>query len=169
MTSLCEPLREKVRGKFPTTYEEAVAVAKRKKKKMNLHHNPEGSLTDHEGCPQLYPEEPRRPAPGPAPHGVAPEGETAQQDVLERITHQLENLSVNLVGGRPQQQNQERRGPRPPQREFLCHNCGEAGHGMYYCPHPRQYQGNGYPRQARQQITPPRRPPMGFQNQAQPP
>ena len=50
---------------------------------------------DHEGCPQHYPKEPRQSRPEPAPQGAAIMREGDQQDVLERITHQLENLTVN--------------------------------------------------------------------------
>ena len=145
LVGLCEPLRKKVRGKFPASYEEAIAIAKRKKKKIYLHNNPEGSLSDHEGCPQHYPEEPWRPMPAPAPQGAAQQRGGNQQDILERITNQLESLSVNLVGGRVQQNNHDR-GNRRQQRELHCYNCGENGHGMYHCPYPRRYQGEGYQR-----------------------
>ena len=140
LTGLCEPLREKVRGKFPTTYEEAATFAKRKKKKMVLYSKEGGSLSDHEGCPQHFPNEPWQPRPGPAPQGAVQLVERGQQDLLHHITQQLENLSVNLVGGRMQHKNQER-GNRRQARELQCYNCGEAGHAMYFCPHPRRYGG----------------------------
>ena len=34
LTGLCEPLREKMREKSPTTYEKAITIAQRKKKKL---------------------------------------------------------------------------------------------------------------------------------------
>ncbi|MCO5581752.1 hypothetical protein L7F22_035641 [Adiantum nelumboides] len=68
------------------------------------------------------------------------QGNQDQQDLLNRITHQLEDLSVQLVrGGRGPPPNQEQaRGPRRQAQEYHCCNCGENGHGMYYCPHPRR-------------------------------
>ena len=148
MAGLCEPLREKVRGKFPATYAEAVETAKRKKRKLYLQNNPNGSLSDHEGCAQHYPEEQWRPPPAPAPQGAVQQRGGNQQEILERITHQLENLSVNLVGGRGQNANHDR-GNRRQQGVPHCYNCGEDGHGMYYCPHPRRYQGDRNPRGGR--------------------
>ena len=60
---------------------------------------------DREGCPQHYPKEPRQPRPEPSnPQGALIMSEGDQEDVLERITHQLENLTVNEVGARPQYQ-----------------------------------------------------------------
>ena len=59
MLGLCEPLHEKVRGKFLASYEEAMEIVRRKKKKLFLHNNPDGSFMDHEGCPQHYLEESR--------------------------------------------------------------------------------------------------------------
>ncbi|MCO5584463.1 hypothetical protein L7F22_038391 [Adiantum nelumboides] len=72
-----------------------------------------------------------------------------------RITHQLEDLSVHLVrGGRGPPPNQEQaRGPRRQAQEYHCYNCGENGHGMYYCPHPRRI---GNFRGPRNQVSPPR-------------
>ncbi|MCO5593519.1 hypothetical protein L7F22_047533 [Adiantum nelumboides] len=95
--------------------------------------------------------------------------ESSQQELLQQITNQLESLSINLVQGvrAPQSGNDRNRqeGQRKT-REYVCYNYGEVGHGMYFCPHPRRYQGNGNHRQApRQQVTPPRaRPPNGQQN-----
>ncbi|MCO5558543.1 hypothetical protein L7F22_012128 [Adiantum nelumboides] len=99
----------------------------------------------------------------------ATDQESSQQELLQQITNQLESLSINLVQGvrAPQSGNDRNRqeGQRQTQ-EYVCYNCGEVGHGMYFCPHPRRYQGNGNHRQApRQQVTPPRaRPPNGQQN-----
>ncbi|MCO5613483.1 hypothetical protein L7F22_067760 [Adiantum nelumboides] len=50
--------------------------------------------------------------------------------------------------------NQEQaRGPRRQAQEYHCYNCGENGHGMYYCPHPRRI---GNFRGPRDQVSPPR-------------
>ena len=70
LAGLCEPLREKVRGKFPMTYEEATNFARRKKRKMVLYSREGGSLSDHEGYLQHFPDEPWQPRPGPVPQGV---------------------------------------------------------------------------------------------------
>ncbi|MCO5576739.1 hypothetical protein L7F22_030556 [Adiantum nelumboides] len=99
----------------------------------------------------------------------ATDQESSQEELLQQITNQLESLSINLVQGvrAPQSGNDcnHQEGQRQT-REYVCYNCGEVGHGMYFCPHPRRYQGNGNHRRApRQQVTPPRaRPPNGQQN-----
>ena len=51
LNGFCEPVCKKVRVKVPTTYEEAITIAQRTKKKLQIHCQLEGSLTDHEGCP----------------------------------------------------------------------------------------------------------------------
>ncbi|MCO5598265.1 hypothetical protein L7F22_052357 [Adiantum nelumboides] len=99
----------------------------------------------------------------------ATDQESSQQELLQQITNQLESLSINLVQGvrAPQSGNDRNRQEGQRQtREYVCYNCGEVGHGMYFCPHPRRYQGNGnHRRTPRQQVTPPRaRPPNGQQN-----
>ena len=75
-------------------------------------------------------------------------------DLLQRVTNQLESLSINLVqGGRvhqPQAMQHSRivgqpNGP-PQTREYFCYTCGEDGHGMYFSPHPRRYSRNGQDR-----------------------
>ena len=67
----------------------------------------------------------------------------------------------------PQPRNEERMQDAPPPRrpparrqEYFCYNCGEDGHGMYFCPHPRRYPGNGQGRGPRRQVTPPRERPQ---------
>ena len=74
--------------------------------------------------------------------------EDPHMELLQRVTNQLDNLSINLVQGarvhQPQYQNGEGmpNGPRQqrqPRRSFVCYNCGEEGHGMNYCPYPRNY------------------------------
>ena len=90
----------------------------------------------------------------------SPPEEVQQQDLLQRITNQLDTLSLHFVQGArasPQPQ-EENRAQRRQNREFFCYNCGETGHGMYYCPHPRRNPTGA--RHPRQQVTPPRaRPP----------
>jgi len=86
-------------------------------------------------------------------------------DLLQKVTNQLDNLSINLVQGVCAQQQPpppivERGNNAPTQRrpqwmEYFCYNYGEDGHGMYFFPHPRRY-GNAPPRGPRQQITLPR-------------
>ena len=41
-------------------------------------------------------------------------------------------------------------------QELHCWNCGEDGHGMYFCPQPRRYAGNNQGRGPARQVTPPR-------------
>ena len=39
-------------------------------------------------------------------------------------------------------------------QEIHCWNCGEDGHGMYFCPHPIRYAGNNQGRGPVRQVTP---------------
>ena len=41
-------------------------------------------------------------------------------------------------------------------QELHCWNCGEDGHGIYFCPQPRRYAGNNQGRGQARQVTPPR-------------
>ncbi|MCO5592397.1 hypothetical protein L7F22_046400 [Adiantum nelumboides] len=65
-----------------------------------------------------------------APAAHQGQGNQDQQELLNRITHQLEDLSVHLVReerGPPPNQEQAR-GPRRQAQEYHCYNCGENGH-----------------------------------------
>ncbi|MCO5598478.1 hypothetical protein L7F22_052575 [Adiantum nelumboides] len=119
-------------------------------------------------------------APPPPPN----ESGDPHLDLLQRVTNQLDNLSINLIHGlqpqQPAQPQAQGQGPngqaqrRPPRRDIHYYNCNEDGHGMYFCPYPKRY-GNVPPRGPRQQISPPRmrQPPMPMpihvQQQQQPP
>ncbi|MCO5614713.1 hypothetical protein L7F22_068997 [Adiantum nelumboides] len=103
-------------------------------------------------------------------------------DLLQRVTNQLDNLSINFIHGfQPQQPIQQQAGGlepngqvprRPLGREYQSHNYGEDEHDMYFCPYPRGY-GNAPPRGPQQQISPlrtrPPRMPMCEQQQQQQP
>ncbi|MCO5566389.1 hypothetical protein L7F22_020066 [Adiantum nelumboides] len=153
-------LREKVRVKFPDTFEKAMAYAREKDRKLKFQAQLQGGM---EPPPSTQPI--ARTVAGTS----ATDQESSQQELPQQITNQLESLSINVVQGvrAPQPGNDRNRqeGQRQAQ-EYVCYNCGELGNGMYFCPHPRRYQGNGNHRQApQQQVTPPRaRPPNGQQN-----
>ncbi|MCO5609151.1 hypothetical protein L7F22_063373 [Adiantum nelumboides] len=153
-------LRKKVKVKFPDTFEKAMAYAREKDRKLKFQAQLQGGM---EPPPSAQPI--ARTVVGTS----ATDQELSQQELLQQITNQLESLSINLVQGvrAPQSGNDRNRQEGQRQaREYVCYNCGEMGHGMYFCPHPRCYQGNGNHRRApRQQVTPPRaRPPNGQQN-----
>ncbi|MCO5559747.1 hypothetical protein L7F22_013349 [Adiantum nelumboides] len=153
-------LREKVKVKFLDTFEKAMAYAKEKDRKLKFQAQLQGGME---------PPPPAQPIARTVAGASATDQESSQQELLQQITNQLESLSINLVQGvrAPQPGNDRNRQEGQRQaREYVCYNCGEVGHGMYFCPHPRRYQGNGNHRRApRQQITPPRaRPPNGQQN-----
>ncbi|MCO5577814.1 hypothetical protein L7F22_031647 [Adiantum nelumboides] len=76
-------------------------------------------------------------SPTNAPAAHRGQGNQDQQELLSRITHQLEDLSVHLVrGGRAPPPNQEQaRGPRRQAQEYHCYNCGENCHVQ---PQPQQ-------------------------------
>ena len=155
LAGLSPSLQEKVKGKFPESFEEAMQWAKLKDRKLQFQTHvmrrelqPSTSvMTEQQQAPST--------APAADPH----------LELLQRVTNQLNELSVNFVqASRMQAQppNEERvQNAQPPRRplrrqELLCYNCGEEGHGMYFCPHPRRYPGNGLGRGPRRQVTPPR-------------
>ena len=146
-------LREKVKSKFPNTFEDALRIAREKNRKI-LYQAQAGQLALGGNVTTMNASQ----APPNVPN--APGLDRGQEDMLQQInnlTNQLEGLRVNLVQGarRPIEGNGGNRPPmRRQAREMLCYNCGENGHGMYNCPHPRRYD---YPvRGPRQQVSPPR-------------
>ncbi|MCO5567935.1 hypothetical protein L7F22_021631 [Adiantum nelumboides] len=161
LAGLFPDLQEKVKGKFPETFEEALQIARVKDRKLEYQahtlrvEHPQGPTMADERLP---------PAPTTTP-------EDPHLELLQRVTNQLDNLSINMVQGVRQQQpqpNNERmpNGPRrqPQRRDYFCYNCGEEGHGMYFCPHPKNF--NAQAGRGRQQVTPPRaRPPPQIQPQ----
>ncbi|MCO5602174.1 hypothetical protein L7F22_056302 [Adiantum nelumboides] len=153
-------LREKVKVKFSDTFENAMAYAREKDRKLKFQAQLQGGME---------PPPPAQPIARAVAGTSATDQESSQQELLQQITNQLESLSINLVQGvrAPQTGNDRNRQEGQRQtREYVCYNCGEVGHGMYFCPHPRHYQGNGNHRRApQQQVTPPRaRPSNGQQN-----
>ncbi|MCO5561329.1 hypothetical protein L7F22_014950 [Adiantum nelumboides] len=153
-------LREKVKVKFPDTFEKAMAYAKEKDRKLKFQAQLQGGTE---------PPPPAQPIARTVAGTSVTDQESSQQELLQQITNQLESLSINLVQGVSAPQSGNDRNHQEGQRqtrEYVCYNCGEVGHGMYFFPHPQHYQGNGNHRQApRQQVTPPRaRPPNGQQN-----
>ncbi|MCO5596491.1 hypothetical protein L7F22_050554 [Adiantum nelumboides] len=153
-------LREKVKVKFPDTFEKAMAYAREKDRKLKFQAQLQGGME-----PPL----PAQPIARTVAGTSVTDQESSQQELLQQITNQLESLSINLVQGVRAPQSGNDRNRQEGQRktlEYVCYNCGEVGNGMYFCPHPRCYQGNGNHRRApRQQVTPPRaRPPNGQQN-----
>ncbi|MCO5591410.1 hypothetical protein L7F22_045393 [Adiantum nelumboides] len=161
LAGLFPDLQEKVKGKFPETFEEALQIARVKDRK--LEYQAHTSRVEHPQGPTMA-DERLPPAPTTTP-------EDPHLELLQRVTNQLDNLSINMVQGVRQQQpqpNNERmpNGPRrqPQRRDYFCYNCGEEGHGMYFCPHPRNF--NAQAGRGRQQVTPPRaRPPPQIQHQ----
>ncbi|KAH7432177.1 hypothetical protein KP509_07G011900 [Ceratopteris richardii] len=68
---------------------------------------------------------------------------TLQQDILQKLTQQLEQITLNLVRSQQDRpQREQNRGQRQQAQEFICYNCNERGHGMYNCPHPRRNPAN---------------------------
>ncbi|MCO5585882.1 hypothetical protein L7F22_039816 [Adiantum nelumboides] len=122
VAGLCPPLREKVKGRFPVTWMDARDIARLKERKIRYQLQQREADQEEKGM-----------APVPstnAPAAHRGQGDQDQQELLSRITHQLEDLSVHLVrGGRAQPPNQEQaRGPRRQAQEYHCYNCGENGH-----------------------------------------
>ena len=136
LAGLSPVLQEKVRAKFPESFDEARQLAKAKDRKMQFQSDfgrREHQHCIHEQPPQQQPALPNTP-------------EDPHLELLQKVTNQLEDLSINLVQGprmQPPPRNEERaQDAQPPRRpparrqELHCWNCGENGHGMYFCPHP---------------------------------
>ncbi|MCO5585822.1 hypothetical protein L7F22_039755 [Adiantum nelumboides] len=147
VAGLCLPLRVKVKGRFPVTWMDARDIARLKERKIRYQLQQREADQEEEGMAPVPPTNARAAHRG--------QGNQDQQELLNRITHQLEDLSVHLVWrGRGLPPNQEQaRGPRRQAQEYHCYNCGENGHGMYYCPHPRRI---GNFKGPRNQVSPPR-------------
>ncbi|MCO5557572.1 hypothetical protein L7F22_011138 [Adiantum nelumboides] len=143
VAGLCPPLKDKVKARFPVTFEAAREVARLKERNLRyqLQHR-EVNQEEDGGA---------RPPPG----NVAPPhrglGVVDQQELLSRITSQLEDLSVHLI--RAPAPPEQGRGQRRQPQDYHCYNCGEEGHQMYFCPHPRR---NANYRGPRQQVSPPK-------------
>ncbi|MCO5580782.1 hypothetical protein L7F22_034653 [Adiantum nelumboides] len=123
-------LQEKVKVKFPNTFEKAMAYAREKDRKLKFQAQLQGGME---------PPPPAQPIARVVLGTSAPDQESSQQELLQQITNQLESLSINLVQGvrAPQTGNDRNRQEGQRQtREYVCYNCGEVGHGMYFCPHP---------------------------------
>ena len=108
MAGLWPSLSEKVRGRFPIDYEEAIEVACLKDKKLHLQARNTQPQQQGEGARLA-----QQQAIAPAQHNQPPveEGTTAaasdQQELLNQITSHLENLSIHLVQqGNPNPPNQ---------------------------------------------------------------
>ncbi|MCO5575262.1 hypothetical protein L7F22_029062 [Adiantum nelumboides] len=125
LAGLFPDLQEKVKGKFPETFEEALQIARVKDRK--LEYQAHTSRVEHPQGPTMA-DERLPPAPTTTP-------EDPHLELLQRVTNQLDNLSINMVQGVRQQQpqpNNERmpNGQRrqPQRRDYFCYNCGEEGH-----------------------------------------
>ena len=142
LAGLSSVLQEKVRSKFPKNFDEAMQMARAKDRKMQFQLN--FGRRDHPHCVHELPLQ------QPPAHPNTPED--PHLELLQKVTAQLDDLSINLVQG-PRvhlppcddgraQDAQPLRRPPARRRELHCSNCGEDRHGMYFCPHPRRYFGN---------------------------
>ncbi|MCO5611386.1 hypothetical protein L7F22_065639 [Adiantum nelumboides] len=83
-------LREKVKVKFPDTFEKAMAYAKEKDRKLKFQAQLQGIME---------PPPPTQPIARAVAGTSATDQESSQQELLQQITNQLESLSINLVQG----------------------------------------------------------------------
>ena len=145
-------LQEKVWGKFLETFDKEGQLARAKDQKLQFQAN----RARRELQPPLDEQLPQ-----PQPHQAAQAtAEDPHLELLQRVTAQLDDLSINLVQGprgQPPPQHEAPPQRRPPMRrqELHCWNCGEDRHGMYFCPQPRRYAGNNQGRGPARQVTPP--------------
>ncbi|MCO5577963.1 hypothetical protein L7F22_031800 [Adiantum nelumboides] len=143
-------LKEKVEAKFPQTFEEAQEIATIKFKKLLYQERKSNCVKEREevNVPQH--------TNNAQPRVASVSADSHQEDLLHKLTQQLETLTLNLVQAptRGQQPRDDARPLRRSTQELRCWNCNETGHGMYHCPHPRRIPRDMYP---------PRRPPQTVQ------
>ncbi|MCO5604317.1 hypothetical protein L7F22_058482 [Adiantum nelumboides] len=151
-------LKEKVEAKFPQTFEEAQEIATVKFKKLLYQERKSNCVKEREEV--NVPQHTNNAQPKVAPISA----DSHQEDLLHKLTQQLETLTLNLVQAptRGQQPRDDARPLRRSTQELRCWNCNETGHGMYHCPHPRRILGDMYlPRRPPQtvQVDVPQQPP----------
>ncbi|MCO5581560.1 hypothetical protein L7F22_035448 [Adiantum nelumboides] len=168
LVGLTPVLQEKVKCRFPKSFKDALTWARLKDRNLQF----QRSWKDHsQAASRVTTQEQAHPS---SPDGSG----DPHLDRLQRVTKQLDSLSINLIHGlQPKQHVQQQaggQGPnveaprRYPRREYQCHDYGEDEHGMYFCPYPRGY-GNAPPRGPQQQVSPLRMrpPPMPMCEQQQ--
>ncbi|MCO5607926.1 hypothetical protein L7F22_062128 [Adiantum nelumboides] len=130
LAGLTPILQEKVKCKFPKSFKEALTWARLKDRKLQF----QRSWRDHSQAA-------RRVTTLEQVHPSSPNGSGGPHlDRLQRVTKQLDSLSINLIHGlQPKQPVQQQAGGqgtndkaprRPPRREYQCHDYGEDEHGM---------------------------------------
>ena len=124
---LSSRLQEKVKGKFPENFEEAVQWARLKDRKLQF----QTRVMRRETLPSSDVVSEQQPAPSMAqadPH----------LELLQRVTNQLSEMSVNMFQGTRRQasppneervQNDAQPWRQPRRQDYFCYKCGEDGHG----------------------------------------
>ncbi|MCO5604351.1 hypothetical protein L7F22_058516 [Adiantum nelumboides] len=134
-------LKEKVEAKFPQTFEEAQEITTVKFKKLLYQEHKSNCVKEREevNVPQH--------TNNAQPRVASVSADSHQEDLLHKLTQQLETLTLNLVQAptRGQQPRDDARPLRRSTQELRCWNCNETGHGMYHCPHPSRISGDMYP------------------------
>ncbi|MCO5597886.1 hypothetical protein L7F22_051971 [Adiantum nelumboides] len=90
VASLCPPLREKLKGRFPMTWMDAKNIAHLKERKIRY------QLQQKEADQEEEEMAPVSPTNAPAAHRG--QGNQDQQELLNKITHQLEDFSSPDIG-----------------------------------------------------------------------
>ncbi|MCO5586952.1 hypothetical protein L7F22_040897 [Adiantum nelumboides] len=122
VAGLCPPLREKVKGRLPVMWMDARDIARLKERKIRCQLQQREVDQEEEGMAPVPPTN--------APVAHRGQGNQDQQELLNRITHQLEDLSIHLVRGErgPPPNQEQARGSRRKAQEYHCYNCDENGH-----------------------------------------
>ncbi|MCO5566872.1 hypothetical protein L7F22_020555 [Adiantum nelumboides] len=132
LDGLSSPLKEKVKGKFPRTFEEAIQLAQLKDQKLQFQ-----AYLSRTNQPQPQVQNVAHEVPTQVPTTL----EDPHLELLQRVTNQLDNLSINMVQGAQRQQHQPHNGERglndqrqqrqrQQRRDYFCYNCGEDGHEL---------------------------------------
>ncbi|MCO5559677.1 hypothetical protein L7F22_013278 [Adiantum nelumboides] len=123
--SMFPTLKEKVEAKFPQTFEEAQEIATIKFKKLLYQERKSNSVKEGEevNVPQH--------TNNAQPRVASISADSHQEDLIHKLTQQLETLTLNLVQGPPrgQQPRDDARPLRRSTQELRCWNCNETGHG----------------------------------------
>ncbi|MCO5579649.1 hypothetical protein L7F22_033506 [Adiantum nelumboides] len=120
-------VKENVEAKFPQTFEEAQEIATVKFKKLLYQERKSNCVKEREevNVPQH--------TNNAQPRVASISADSHQEDLLHKLTQQLETLTLNLVQAptRGQKPRDDARPLRRSTQELRCWNCNEIGHGKH--------------------------------------
>ncbi|MCO5570562.1 hypothetical protein L7F22_024287 [Adiantum nelumboides] len=118
VAGLCSSLKDKVKARFPVTFEAAREVVRLNERKLRYHLQYPKVDQEKDGGARPPPDNVAPPHRGPVV--------VDQQELLNRITNQLEDLSMHLI--KAPAPPEHGRGQRRPPQDYHYYNCSEEGH-----------------------------------------